>query len=64
MKREVNSMDNRLLWIVLNGDGTYAGVPCESWEEAFELMAQNPDRKAYILDLAESDVTYSTNGHI
>lgn len=25
------------LWAVINPDGTFAGVPCHSWEEAREL---------------------------
>ena len=50
------------VWIVLNADGTYAGRPCFSWEEAEELLAQDEGRHAYILDLVMDDVTDSPNG--
>ena len=58
------AMKNRIVWIVLNDDLTYAGRPCYSWEEAKELLAQDPNRTAYILELNESDVTHSVNGYI
>lgn len=36
-------------YVVLNPDGTYAGVPCESYEEARELAAQVEGRGIYEL---------------
>lgn len=29
------------IWAVVKADGTFAGVPCLSWEEARELKAQH-----------------------
>ncbi len=37
-------------WVVLNPDGTYAGVPCESFEECRELVAAREGRIAYEVD--------------
>ena len=37
------------MYVVLNPDGTYAGVPCESYEEARELAAQKQGRGIYVL---------------
>ena len=33
-----------MIYAVINPDGTYAGVPCESLEEAREMMAQKEGR--------------------
>ena len=55
-------MKKEIIWIVLNANDTYAGAPCYSWEEAEELLAQDKERKAYILNLLDSDVTDSYNG--
>ena len=33
-----------MMYAVINSDGTYAGVPCESLEEARDLMAQKKGR--------------------
>ena len=33
-----------MMYAVINPDGTYAGVPCESLEEARDLMAQKKGR--------------------
>lgn len=57
-------MKNQIIWIVLNENGSYAGMPCYSWEEAEELLAQDTNRTAYILNLPESNVTHSDNGYI
>lgn len=38
------------LYAVINvKTGEYAGVPCESFEEARELAAQNDDREIFML---------------
>lgn len=33
-----------MMYAVINPDGTYAGVPCESLDEAREMMAQKEGR--------------------
>lgn len=38
------------MYCVLNPNGTYAGIPCETWEEARELAAAAPDRTIYRLE--------------
>ena len=38
------------LWAVINDDGTFAGRPCLTYEEARELAAQDPKRHIYKLD--------------
>lgn len=35
------------LYAVVNPDGTFAGVPCESWEEARELANAREGRKIF-----------------
>ena len=55
-------MDNGVFWIVLNENGTYAGMPCYSWEEAKELLVQDPRRIAYIIDSVIDEVTNSEDG--
>lgn len=35
------------MWAVVNPDGTFAGVPCESWEEARELANAREGRKIF-----------------
>ena len=57
-------MKNGVKWMVLNKNGTYAGVLCETWEETQEMLTQDPERTAYILDLNECDVTHSKNGYM
>lgn len=37
------------LWCVVKDDGTFAGVPCRSWEEARELQSQHEN--SYIYEL-------------
>ncbi len=54
----------KMLWIVLNPDGTYAGVPCLSWEEAREMVAQKEGRWVLNVDPVIEDVTNSANGLI
>ncbi len=54
----------KMLWIVLNPDGTYAGVPCLSWEEAREMVAQKKGRWVLNVDPVIEDVTNSANGLI
>lgn len=55
--------ENRnLIWIVIEKCGTYAGIPCLSYEEARELANQNEGRRIYVLDWKECDVTDSENG--
>lgn len=41
------------LWVVIKQDGTYAGVPCESWEEARELSAQHEGSKIFEVEAWE-----------
>lgn len=53
-----------MIWIVINPDGTYAGVPCLTWEEARDLAAQREGRRIFNLDPDEEDVTESNNGLI
>lgn len=53
-----------MIWIVINPDGTYAGVPCLTWEEARELVAQKKGRRVFNLDPNEEDVTENENGLI
>lgn len=55
-------MITNLMWVVVNADGTYAGVPCLSWEEALELKAAGEGRRAYVIDVSECDVTETENG--
>ena len=40
---------NRELWAVVNPDGTFAGVPCLSWEEARELRNAGEGRWIYAM---------------
>ena len=35
------------LWCVVKADGTFAGVPCASSEEAYELSAQHEGSGIY-----------------
>ena len=37
-------------YAVINQNGTYAGVPCETYEEAQELAAQDEGRQIFILE--------------
>lgn len=53
-----------MIWVVINSNGTYAGKPCISWEEAQELAAQCKGRRIFILNPSEEDVTESENGLI
>lgn len=36
-------------WAVVKGDGTFAGVPCASREEARDLAAQHEGAKIFFL---------------
>lgn len=36
-------------WAVVKADGTFAGVPCASYEEARDLAAQHEDSKIFFL---------------
>ncbi len=40
-----------LFYTVVKADGTYAGVPCLTTEEAYELGAQHPGSKIFISKL-------------
>lgn len=51
-----------LMWIVINPDGSYAGIPCLSYEEARELANQKEGRRVFILDAVLGEVTDSENG--
>ena len=51
-----------MIWIVINSDGTYAGVPCITWEEARELVAQKEGRRVFNIDPNMEDVTESKDG--
>lgn len=37
------------VWAVVKVDGTFAGVPCLSWDEARELSAQHEDSWIYAM---------------
>lgn len=37
------------MYCVIKEDGTYAGVACESYEEARELSAQHENSEIYML---------------
>lgn len=37
------------LWAVIKADGTFAGVPCLSYEEARELSAQHEGSRIFDL---------------
>lgn len=67
-KREVsrmNELKNKdMIWVVINADGTYVGVPCLSFEEARELAVNGEGRRIFNLDPNEEDVTESENGLI
>ena len=51
-----------MIWIVINPDGTYAGVSCLTWEEAKELVAQKEGRRVFNIDPIMEDVTESKDG--
>ena len=59
---ELKALD--MIYVVINPDGTYAGAPCLTWEEARELAAQREGRRIFNLDPNEEDVTESENGLI
>ena len=59
---ELKALD--MIWIVINPDGTYAGIPCLTWEEARELASQKEGRRIFNLDPNEEDVTENENGLI
>lgn len=48
MARDFGWVD--LLWAVIKADGTYAGAPCFSWEEARELSNQHKGSKIFIME--------------
>lgn len=39
------------LWAVINEDGSFAGAPCLSYEEARELSAAHVGSKVFAMDL-------------
>lgn len=43
------------LWCVVKDDGTYAGVPCLSYDEARELSIQHPNSMIFELMYETSD---------
>ena len=45
--RDFNWSDS--LWAVVKEDGTFAGVPCTSYEEACDLAAQHEGAKIFFL---------------
>lgn len=45
--RDFNWFDE--LYTVVKNDGTYAGVPCRTLEEAIELQNQHEDSKIFLL---------------
>lgn len=51
------------MWIVLNADGSYAGVPCKSAEEARELVNAAEGRRCWILN-TDDEVTEETNFYL
>ena len=48
MARDFGWVD--LLWAVIKADGTYAGAPCLSQEEARELSNQHKGSKIFIME--------------
>lgn len=42
---------NTTLWCVVKDDGTFAGIPCKSIEEAIELTAQHEGSKIFKMKL-------------
>lgn len=57
-------MLKNLFWIVINKNGTYAGIPCLSWEEARELAVQEEGRRIFVIDGGLDEVTNSPSGLI
>lgn len=48
---------SQALWAVVKNDGTFAGRPCVSWEEARELASQHDGAQIYAMCLdPEGDV--------
>lgn len=50
------------LWCVVNDNGTYAGRPCLTLEEALDLAAQDQSRAIFKLLLFRSGI--NTNYHV
>lgn len=40
-------------WCVVKSDGRYAGVPCLTEEEAYELAYQHPGSAIFVIELQE-----------
>lgn len=55
-------MENNYCYAVINPDGTFAGVPCLSYEEARELAYASgvEGRKIYKLELEDEDCDPAT----
>ncbi len=49
----------RFLYCVINTDGTYAGIPCLTWEEARELASAAAGRRIYQLVAEDEDISDS-----
>ena len=53
-------MDNENIWFgtcwaVIKADGTYAGIPCTSYEEAKELSVQHEESIIYRMEIEEEE---------
>lgn len=53
MARDFNWFDN--LWAVIKEDGSFAGVPCTSFDEARELANQHEGSHVYNLSIDYDD---------
>ena len=47
---------DRKLWCVVNDDGSFAGSPCLSWEEARELSAYHDGSRIYEMNLDKDQI--------
>lgn len=53
MTRDFNWNDR--LWAVIKEDGSFAGIPCRSFEEARELANQHEGSHVYVMVLDDND---------
>ena len=49
--RDFKWTDN--LWCVVKADGTFAGTPCKSYDEAWELALQHKGSATFKLEVEE-----------
>ena len=57
--RDFDWLDN--LYCVVKNDGTFAGKPCVSYDEARELSAQHPESHIYALLFNDDNNTWWDN---